>query len=47
MVHELLGINNNRTSLAHVPGVSKDLQEVVMSAEHDEFYATVSYYNLI
>ena len=26
MVHELLGINNNRVSLAGVPGVAKDLQ---------------------
>ena len=41
MVHELLGINNNRINLANVPGISKDLQEVVLSAEHDEFYANV------
>jgi len=26
MVHELLGINNNRVSLAGMPGISKDLQ---------------------
>jgi hypothetical protein len=26
MVHELLAINNNRVSLAGVPGVAKDLQ---------------------
>ena len=44
MVHELLGINNNRINLANVPGISKDLQEVVLSAEHDEFYANVSLY---
>lgn len=42
MVHELLGIKNNRTNLSSVPGVSRDLQEVVLSAEHDEFYANVS-----
>ena len=42
MVHELLGINNNRINLGNVPGISKDLQEVVLSAEHDEFYANVS-----
>ena len=41
MVHELLGINNNRINLGNVPGISKDLQEVVLSAEHDEFYANV------
>ncbi len=26
MVHELLGINNNRVSLAGTPGIAKDLQ---------------------
>ncbi|OWF48430.1 vacuolar protein sorting-associated protein 45-like [Mizuhopecten yessoensis] len=45
MVHELLGINNNRINLAHIPGVTKDLQEVVLSAEHDEFYANNMYNN--
>ncbi|ERE89893.1 vacuolar protein sorting-associated protein 45, partial [Cricetulus griseus] len=39
MVHELLGINNNRIDLSRVPGISKDLREVVLSAENDEFYA--------
>uniref|UniRef100_A0A0L8HJX6 Vacuolar protein sorting-associated protein 45 n=1 Tax=Octopus bimaculoides TaxID=37653 RepID=A0A0L8HJX6_OCTBM len=39
MVHELLSINNNRINLSSVPGISRDLQEVVLSAEHDEFYA--------
>ena len=41
MVHELIGIQNNRVSLGAVSGVPKDLQEVVLSAEHDEFYAQV------
>ncbi|KAK3098847.1 hypothetical protein FSP39_023672 [Pinctada imbricata] len=45
MVHELLGINNNRINLSNVPGISKDLQEVVLSAEHDEFYANNMYNN--
>uniref|UniRef100_A0A3B1K4T9 Vacuolar protein sorting 45 homolog n=1 Tax=Astyanax mexicanus TaxID=7994 RepID=A0A3B1K4T9_ASTMX len=39
MVHELLGLNNNRIDLSRVPGISKDLREVVLSAENDEFYA--------
>ncbi|XP_030042826.1 vacuolar protein sorting-associated protein 45 isoform X3 [Microcaecilia unicolor] len=39
MVHELLGINNNRINLSRVPGISRDLREVVLSAENDEFYA--------
>ena len=42
MVHELLGITNNRINMTGVPGLSKDMQEVVLSAEHDEFYANVS-----
>ena len=42
MVHELLTINNNRVDLSHIKGISKELQEVVLSAQHDEFYADVS-----
>ncbi|CAJ0934890.1 unnamed protein product [Ranitomeya imitator] len=45
MVHELLGINNNRIDLSRVPGISKDLKEVVLSAENDEFYANNMYMN--
>lgn len=41
MVHELLGLNNNRIDLSRVPGINKDLKEVVLSAENDEFYANV------
>lgn len=39
MVHELLTINNNRVNLSQVPGISKELSEVVLSAEQDAFYA--------
>ncbi|KAF7266093.1 vacuolar protein sorting 45 [Rhynchophorus ferrugineus] len=39
MVHELLTINNNRVNLSGIPGISKDLPEVVLSAEQDAFYA--------
>lgn len=42
MVHELLTIKNNRVSLAGVPGAPKELTEVLLSAEQDEFYATVN-----
>lgn len=45
MVHELLTINNNRVNLSHVKGISKELKEVVLSAEHDEFYANNLYLN--
>ncbi|CAB3220288.1 unnamed protein product [Arctia plantaginis] len=45
MVHELLTINNNRVSLAHLPEVHKDFKEVVLSSEQDEFYAKNLYSN--
>lgn len=45
MVHELLGISNNRVNLSHVPDISKELSEVVLSSEHDEFYADNMYLN--
>ena len=41
MIHELIGINNNRVDLSQVPGITKELEQVVMSAEYDEFYAEV------
>lgn len=41
MVHELIGIKNNIVNLSNVPGISKDLEEVVLSAEYDEFYEKV------
>ncbi|GFY39525.1 vacuolar protein sorting-associated protein 45 [Trichonephila inaurata madagascariensis] len=45
MVHELLTINNNRVNLSNVPGISKELHEVVLSPDHDEFYAANIYSN--
>lgn len=41
MVHELLGITNNRVSLPN----NEDMKEVVLSPEQDEFYANVSNYS--
>jgi len=38
MVHELLGLNNNRVVLKGAPGVHKDLEEVVLSSAQDEFF---------
>lgn len=42
MVHELLTINNNRVDLTNVEGAPKDMKEVVLSTEQDEFYANVN-----
>lgn len=39
MVHELLGLNNNRVVLRGAPNVTKDLEEVVLSITQDEFFA--------
>mmetsp|Transcript_73524 Transcript_73524/g.209250 ORF Transcript_73524/g.209250 Transcript_73524/m.209250 type:complete len:393 (+) Transcript_73524:230-1408(+) len=39
MVHELLGLNNNRVVLKGAPGVSKDMEEVVLSSTQDTFFA--------
>jgi hypothetical protein len=41
MVHELIGIKNNRVNLTQVPGISEDLKQVEINAEYDEFYANV------
>jgi len=38
MVHELLGLNNHRVILKGAPNVPKDLEEVVLSANQDDFF---------
>lgn len=45
MVHELLTINKQRVDLSGVQGVPKDLKEIVLSSEQDEFYAGNLYAN--
>jgi len=45
MVHELLGLNNNRVLLKGAPGVQKDLEEVVLSSIQDEFFRTNKHSN--
>lgn len=39
MVHELMGLHNNRVVLRGRPNISKDLEEIVLSATQDEFFA--------
>jgi len=39
MVHELLGLNHNRVVLKGVPGIAKELEEVVLSPTQDDFFA--------
>lgn len=45
MVHELLGLNNNRVVLRGAPGINKDLEEVVISATQDPFFAEQRFAN--
>ncbi|GLJ29022.1 hypothetical protein SUGI_0572840 [Cryptomeria japonica] len=45
MVHELLGIKDNKVDLRNVPKVPKDQQEVVLSSEQDAFFKANMYEN--
>lgn len=45
MVHELLGIKNNRVNLSHLETVAKELHDVVLSADQDDFYMKNQYLN--
>ncbi|XP_020100533.1 vacuolar protein sorting-associated protein 45 homolog [Ananas comosus] len=38
MVHELIGIQDNKVDLRNIGNVPKDQQEVVLSSEQDEFF---------
>jgi hypothetical protein len=37
MVHEVLGLRNNRVDLKHVPGLAKELQ--VLTSDYIGFYS--------
>lgn len=43
MVHELIGLNNNRVKLKGAPNISKDLEEVVLSSTQDAFFAKMKH----
>eukprot|EP01118_Nematostelium_gracile_P017013 TRINITY_DN7149_c0_g1_i2.p1 TRINITY_DN7149_c0_g1~~TRINITY_DN7149_c0_g1_i2.p1 ORF type:complete len:395 (-),score=104.61 TRINITY_DN7149_c0_g1_i2:24-1208(-) len=45
MVHELMGINNNRVDLSNVKGVQKDMKEIVLSSDQDPWYKQTMYLN--
>ena len=45
MVHELLGLNNHRVILKGAPNVTKDLEEVVLNAQQDEFFRKNRHHN--
>lgn len=45
MVHELIGITQNRVSLSRAPNVKSELKEIILSREFDEFYRTNQFSN--
>jgi vacuolar protein sorting-associated protein 45 len=45
MVHELLGIKDHRVDMSGVPGIKKELMEVVLSPLQDPFYKTAMHLN--
>ncbi|XP_003382629.1 PREDICTED: vacuolar protein sorting-associated protein 45-like [Amphimedon queenslandica] len=45
MVHEVFGIQNHRVDLSRAPGITKELQEIVLSPESDEFFRENMYLN--
>ncbi len=45
MAHELLGIHNGRVDLKDVPGIRKELEEVVLSPDQDPFFKKNMYLN--
>lgn len=44
-MHEILGIAKNRVDLSKFQDVPKDLHEIVMSSDQDEFYRENMYCN--
>ncbi len=45
MVHELMGIKDNRVDLKHVDKLSDEMKEVVLSSEDDHFFRKVMHSN--
>lgn len=45
MLHELLSVENNRIDMSKVPGISQELQMIVMSACQDAFFEENLYSN--
>lgn len=45
MVHELLGIHDNRVDLKHIENLSEEMKEVVLSCADDAFFKEIMYKN--
>tara|TARA_B110000208_G_scaffold3375_1_gene4495 strand:- start:534 stop:2006 length:1473 start_codon:yes stop_codon:yes gene_type:complete len=45
MVHELIGLDNNRVDMTRAPECREDMQQVVLAQQDDDFYAEHMYDN--
>ena len=45
MVHELIGIKDNRVDLKHLDHLSEEMKEVVLSSSDDQFFRKVQHIN--
>ena len=45
MIHELLGIKNNRVDLRHLKHLSEEMKEVTLSCDEDRFFKQIMYSN--
>mmetsp|Transcript_8639 Transcript_8639/g.14622 ORF Transcript_8639/g.14622 Transcript_8639/m.14622 type:complete len:173 (+) Transcript_8639:789-1307(+) len=45
MIHELLTIKDNKVDLKHLPHLSEEMKEVVLSCEEDTFYRSIMFSN--
>lgn len=45
MIHEVLGIKNNRVDLKHIENLEADMKEVVLSPDEDTFYSKIMHKN--
>ena len=45
MIHELLGIKNNRVDLRHLDHLSEEMKEVILSCDEDKFFKQIMFSN--
>jgi len=45
MVHELLGIKDNRVDLKHLTHLAPEMKEVVLSSDDDTFFKKIMHNN--
>lgn len=45
MIHELLGLQNNRVDLKHLSHLADEMKEVVLSSDDDEFFKKIMFSN--